>query len=105
MYESEHARGRGKALSEEEIEAYGQKASGWERRGDHLVRQLQFGSFLEAVGFIRRIAQHADELDHHPEIRNVYDQVSLELTTHDAGGLTSLDFELAERINGELQGS
>jgi 4a-hydroxytetrahydrobiopterin dehydratase len=75
---------------------------GWTREGDTIERELQFDGFNDAIGFINRIAEHADAADHHPEIFNVYNTVELTLTTHDAGGLTSDDFDLAEKINGEV---
>lgn len=74
----------------------------WELVGDGIQREIEFDSFMEAIDFINRIAQWAEEFDHHPEIQNVYTTVSLYLTTHDAGGLTSRDIELAAKIDGEV---
>ena len=64
-----------------------------------LARTYRFGSFMEAIAFINRLAPHAEALDHHPELSNVYDRVLIELTTHDAGGLTLDDVELARRCD------
>ena len=72
---------------------------GWEREGDEIKRHLEFDGFKEAIAFINRIAEYAEAKDHHPEIFNVYNQVDLTLTTHDAGGLTDKDFDLAARID------
>ncbi|MFU8803373.1 MAG: 4a-hydroxytetrahydrobiopterin dehydratase [Bradymonadaceae bacterium] len=91
-----------KRLSESEIEAALRKLEGWRREGKAIKRSLKFGSFKGAIDFINRIARHADEADHHPEIFNVYDNVDLVLTTHDADGLTGKDFDLAEKIDGEV---
>ncbi|MBZ2185742.1 MAG: 4a-hydroxytetrahydrobiopterin dehydratase [Bryobacter sp.] len=63
-----------------------------------LSREFRFLDFTAAFAFLTAVAIEAEKLNHHPEIRNVYNRVSLELTTHDAGGLTALDFTLAARI-------
>ena len=60
-----------------------------------LTRHFKFANFSEAFGFMARAALVAEKLDHHPEWKNVYRSVDVRLTTHDAGGLTGLDFDLA----------
>jgi 4a-hydroxytetrahydrobiopterin dehydratase len=90
--------GRSK-LSNDEIETRLGALSGWSLRGDKLFRELKFGSFVEAFGFMASAALVAESLNHHPEWKNVYSTVTVELTTHDAGGLTELDFELASRMS------
>lgn len=72
----------------------------WER-GEHgsLHRDLVFSSFSEAFGFMTEVAIQAEAMNHHPDWRNVYNRVSITLTTHDAGGLTELDLVLARRID------
>lgn len=72
----------------------------WTRNGDQIERKLVFDHFNAAIAFINRIAPLADAADHHPEIFTVYNRVELVLTTHDAGGLTAKDFDLAAAING-----
>ncbi|MFN8939132.1 MAG: 4a-hydroxytetrahydrobiopterin dehydratase [Acidobacteriota bacterium] len=67
-----------------------------------LSREFRFLDFTAAFAFLTAVAIEAEKLNHHPEIRNVYNRVSLELTTHDAGGLTALDFTLAARIEARL---
>lgn len=89
-------------LSDDAIASRLESLEGWTRSGDTIERDLQFDGFTEAIDFINRIAEHADEADHHPEIFNVYNNVEITLTTHDAGGLTDRDFDLAEEINGEV---
>lgn len=89
-------------LSDDEIAERLESLDGWTRDGDTIERELEFDGFNQAIGFINRIAEHADEADHHPEIFNVYNTVELTLTTHDAGGLTDKDFDLADRINDEV---
>jgi len=73
------------------VDALGQ----WQRVGDGIEADLKFDSFSTAFGFMAAIATHAERLCHHPDWSNVYDQVHIRLTTHDAEGLTGLDFELA----------
>jgi len=66
---------------------------------NQLVKTYLFGTFKEAMSFILRIAFEAESLDHHPEIKNVYNKVVISLATHDAGNrITELDVELAKRI-------
>lgn len=81
-----------KALSELE---------GWTIAGDGLsiCRRFTFRNFSEAFAFMTRVALAAEKLDHHPDWTNVYKTVDVRLNTHDAGGVTALDFELAKRMN------
>ncbi|NNC81651.1 MAG: 4a-hydroxytetrahydrobiopterin dehydratase [Acidimicrobiales bacterium] len=58
-----------------------------------------FVSFAAAIAFMTEVAIHADKLNHHPEWSNVYNRVTVELTTHDAGGLTQVDIDLARLMN------
>lgn len=68
-------------------------------RGGKLRRTFKFKDFVEAFAFLTSVALEAEKLGHHPEIRNVYNTVEFILTTHDAGGLTKLDFKLARKID------
>lgn len=68
-------------------------------RGGSLTRDWVFVDFNEAFAFMTRVAMLAERYDHHPEWSNVYNRVSITLTTHDAGGLSSRDLELAQRID------
>lgn len=67
-----------------------------------LVRSLTFRDFSEAWGFLSRVALLAERLDHHPEWANAYQRVELRLTTHDAGGVTERDVQLALGVNSIL---
>ncbi len=67
--------------------------------GASISRRFEFKTFNEAFGFMTRAALAAEKLDHHPEWSNVYRTVDVRLTTHDAGGLTDLDFTLAARMD------
>lgn len=72
---------------------------GWKIERDALTRTLEFGSFREAMSFMVRAAFEAEALNHHPEWTNVYDRVTIRLTTHHAGNtITAKDVELAKRI-------
>jgi 4a-hydroxytetrahydrobiopterin dehydratase len=66
---------------------------------DAIRRQVVFGDFSRAFGFMSRVAMQAEKLDHHPEWSNVYSKVDILLTTHDAGGVTELDVEMAKFID------
>lgn len=74
---------------------------GWtlEDGGKALVRTIKFKDFSEAFGFLARVALHAEKQDHHPEFTNVWNRVDFRLTSHDAGGVTDRDIELAGAIN------
>jgi 4a-hydroxytetrahydrobiopterin dehydratase len=90
-------------LSADEIAERLKQLAGWSVAGGKLRRELQFPDFVQAFGFMARCALVAERMNHHPEWSNVYGRVVIELTTHDAGGLTELDFELAKRMT-ELYG-
>jgi 4a-hydroxytetrahydrobiopterin dehydratase len=73
----------------------------WTRHADRdaIVRDLKFKDFSQAWGFMARVALLAEQQDHHPEWSNVYNRVSITLTTHDAGGLSARDLKLAKAID------
>jgi 4a-hydroxytetrahydrobiopterin dehydratase len=73
--------------------------SEWSGDGDAIARRFKFKDFSEAFGFMARVALLAEKADHHPEWSNVYNTVSIRLTTHDAGGLTDRDVALATAID------
>ena len=75
----------------------------WEIRDGKLHKEFVFSNFIEAFGFMTRVALQAERLDHHPEWCNVYRTVIIDLATHDAGGITALDYELATRIEAVLE--
>jgi 4a-hydroxytetrahydrobiopterin dehydratase len=66
---------------------------------DALTRQFVFADFSEAFGFMTRVAMLADKADHHPEWSNIYNRVDILLTTHDAGGLSARDVDMAKAID------
>jgi len=71
----------------------------WEARGDRIVRTFRFGDFVRAFGWMASVAIGAERMNHHPEWRNVYGAVEVELTTHDAGGVTESDVRLAAEMD------
>ena len=71
--------------------------------GGSIQREFNFPDFAEAFAFMTRVAGHAEAMDHHPDWQNVYNRVSIRLTTHDAGGLTDKDLKLAQAIDREAE--
>ncbi|MFN9546384.1 MAG: 4a-hydroxytetrahydrobiopterin dehydratase [Cyanobacteriota bacterium] len=86
------------ALTPLEIKALADTMPCWKVEGGKLQRQFTFADFSEAFAFMVRVALAAESLGHHPEWSNVWNRVTIALTTHDTGGLTNLDVELARRI-------
>lgn len=86
-------------LSPNELDAALSELGGWSLQNEKLHRQFQFNSFVEAFGFMSSVALVAESMGHHPEWFNVYNRVTVDLTTHDAGGITNKDVELARRMN------
>lgn len=72
---------------------------GWEQRGQTLHRELAFADFAEAWAFMNRVAEAAEEMDHHPDWSNSWNKVVIDLSSHDEGRLTERDVALANRIN------
>ena len=85
-------------LEESEIEAELAKLSGWSIESGKLHKAFQFTSFIEAFGFMTKAAITAEAMNHHPEWFNVYNKVVVDLTTHDLGGISTYDFELAKKM-------
>lgn len=83
-------------LSEDEITERFEALSGWTRRSDELVKTFKLPGFPAAIAFVTQIGFLAEAAAHHPDIDIRYNKVTLTLTTHDAGGLTAKDFDLAE---------
>lgn len=73
--------------------------SGWTLQGDRLVRTISFASFVEAIAFMVKVSFYCDKECHHPEWKNVYNKLIIELTTHDIGGVSDKDYKLARHIN------
>lgn len=86
-------------LSPDAIALLSQQLPAWTLKEGKLHRELSFADFSEAFGFMARVALAAEQLNHHPEWSNVWNRVAINLTTHDCGGLSSLDLALAQRID------
>jgi 4a-hydroxytetrahydrobiopterin dehydratase len=87
-------------LSDSEIEDR-LRDSDWSREGDEIVRDWKFGDFSEAMAFVNRVAEAAEEANHHPDILlHGWNKVRLSLTNHSAGGLTEPDFQMARKFDG-----
>lgn len=83
-------------LSDSEIQARLGSLPGWRVAGGKLHREWAFADFVTAFSFMTRVALVAEKRDHHPEWFNVYNKVVVDLVTHDAGGISEQDFELAK---------
>lgn len=90
------------ALSASEIQERMDDLPGWAVKGGKLQRDFTFGGFVQAFGFMSQVALVAEAMNHHPELHNVYNRVSIQLQTHDVSGLSDLDFELASKIDALL---
>jgi 4a-hydroxytetrahydrobiopterin dehydratase len=86
-------------LNPEAIQTLLMEIPKWKLEGDEISRTVEFPSFLEAVDAVNRIAREAEALDHHPDIDIRWRTVRLALSTHSAGGLTTVDFQLAKKLD------
>ncbi len=89
----------GNLLTKEQIKKLFKDLPQWEIIEDRLIRKWNFENFVEAFGFITKVSLLAESMNHHPEWKNSYNKVCIELTTHDLGGLSKKDVELAVAIN------
>lgn len=86
-------------LNEAEINRQIQSLSGWTTDGEAISRTFKFPDFVQAVDFVDRLVAPAESAGHHPDIVISYNKVTISLTTHDAGGVTQKDFDLARQIS------
>ena len=86
-------------LSDEQIKTELLALPGWSVINGKLHKDFVFDDFVEAFGFMTRAAIHIEKMNHHPEWFNVYSKLSVDLTTHDAGGITQNDIVLAKTLN------
>ncbi len=91
------------SLSDKQVNLQLEELPGWQRDGGSIVKTYHFSDFIEAISFMNQAAFHAEALEHHPEWRNTYNVVEVRLTTHDTGGITSLDIRLAKRMEHIIQ--
>ena len=86
-------------LSQTDIDEELKSLPGWSVVNEKLHKEFQFESFNQAFGFMARAAMEIEKMNHHPEWFNVYNKITIELTTHDAGGITKNDVNLAKILN------
>ena len=86
-------------LQEEEIKELAAKIPGWEIHPNYIEKNIIFQNFVDAFSFMTKVALLAEKYNHHPNWENVYSKVSIKLSTHDLGGISSLDQVLASEIN------
>jgi 4a-hydroxytetrahydrobiopterin dehydratase len=92
------------ALTDDQVQDRLGELPGWELVDGKLHCELVLADFVAAFGLMAQVAVWAEKLNHHPEWSNVYNRVTIDLTTHDAGGITDKDFELAAKINAAAPG-
>ncbi len=90
-----------KKLTEQEVSIFlKENLKNWTFEKDTIVREFKFKTFVEAFSFMTAVAFEAEKLNHHPDWSNSYNKVNIVLTNHEVGGVTQLDFKLAEIIDG-----
>ena len=88
-----------KKLSDAEIQDNLEQLNGWTVEDGKLHKEYQFDTFVTAFGFMTQLALVAESMNHHPEWFNVYNRVTIDLMTHDAGGISELDFQWAKQAD------
>jgi 4a-hydroxytetrahydrobiopterin dehydratase len=86
-------------LTSESIKAWLATHKGWKRAANKLTKDFVFPSFRDSIVFVNRVASVADHFNHHPDIDVRYSKVTISLTTHDLGGITTKDLDVAEQID------
>jgi 4a-hydroxytetrahydrobiopterin dehydratase len=86
-------------LTDEQVDAAAENLDGWERVDGALRRSVKFGAFLDGIDAVRRVAEHAEREDHHPDIDIRWRTVTFALVTHSEGGITDKDVQMAAQIN------
>jgi 4a-hydroxytetrahydrobiopterin dehydratase len=92
-------------LSVAQVERALEPLKGWRREGDYITKDFRFRTFLEGIRFVDAVALVAEAQEHHPDIHVVWTTVTLKIQTHDEGGLTKWDFDLAEAIEKDVSGA
>jgi 4a-hydroxytetrahydrobiopterin dehydratase len=86
-------------LTDEQVDSAAKDLDGWERVDGALRRSVKFGTFLDGIDAVRRVAEHAEREDHHPDIDIRWRTVTFALVTHSEGGITDKDVQMAAQIN------
>lgn len=88
-----------KTLTDPEIQSALTSLHGWTKHGIAIERKYEFKDFVEAMKFVNKVADVAEAAGHHPDIQVVYNKVTLQLTSHDSGGVTHRDVKMATKLN------
>lgn len=86
-------------LEDSDIDQRLEALQGWRREGAAIVREFRFDDFVGSVGFVNRVLEPAEEMNHHPDLAISWNTVTVSVSTHSQGGLTAADFELASKID------
>ena len=86
-------------LEKDQVNYFLEKNPSWNINDKSIKKEFKFKNFIDAFGFISKVALLSEKMDHHPNWQNTYNKVTIELTTHDIGGITSNDIKLAEAID------
>ena len=86
-------------LEKEELTIALKKCPEWEYESKYITRTIEFEEFMEGIDFVNNVGEIADDAQHHPDIMIKHTKVTIKLTTHDVGGVTDLDIQLAQRID------
>jgi len=87
-------------VGDSEVEAFIEAHADWQREDDAITRTYEFTDFNESMGFVTRVAIAAEKADHHPDIDIRWNKVTLTLSTHSEGGITTKDLDLADAVDG-----
>ncbi len=85
-------------IEQSQLDYFIEKNPSWMIENKTIKKEFKFDNFIEAFGFMSKVAILSEKIDHHPDWQNTYNKVKIELTTHDKGGITTNDIKLAESI-------
>ena len=86
-------------IEKNQLDSFIEKNPSWIIDNKMIKKEFKFENFIEAFGFMSKVALLSEKIDHHPDWQNIYNKVKINLTTHDKGGITSNDIKLAEAID------
>ena len=86
-------------LEQNQLDSFIKKNPSWEINNKTIMKEFKFKNFIDAFGFMSKVALLSEKMDHHPDWQNTYNKVKINLTTHDKGGITTNDIKLAESID------
>ena len=86
-------------IEKNQLDYFIEKNPSWIEKNKTIQKEFKFDTFIDAFGFMSKVALLSEKMDHHPNWQNTYNKVKIELTTHDKGGITTNDIKLAESID------